>query len=485
MARAAPRRRSLPRLSSARVASGTRAVPDSSTAFIPSQDWLGGEGSDPAGSSEKRAESIIATNRGLLQDFGVTAAVGRRLGQPGLLVQTSARIGALPLLSPVTGRVDFGLIVEPRFQWSSAGDMLAGMGFRVVPDLLPLPELPQSERRVPPWVLSTVVLARVTRLLEVIQRRFVISEGDRPAPQGAVLWDQYATRRIAHGQALRVPCRYPELRDDEELRSAIHWVVRHHRDALLGQTAAGIVVHQLLGVCDSMLAKLRGSAPRIPMGNMRSNIQRQAIASRVFREGLQAIDWTVDDRGLAGLSDLSGLAWRMDMEVFFEAWVETVADHAAMRAGGRLTVGRRDQTRVPLDWKPPSLGSQRSLVPDIVIVRDDVVVVVDAKYKRHADEIERFGWRDVDVNVREHHREDILQALAYSTLFDAPRIVACLAYPASTATWASLNERGRTMSRARVRSGSRNVEMALLAIPLSGKTAEPAALLERLIKEAW
>lgn len=86
MARAATRRRSLPRLAPARIASGTRAVPDSSTAFIPSQEWLGSEGNDPAGSSEKRAESIVATNLGLLQDFGVTASVGRRLGQPGLLV---------------------------------------------------------------------------------------------------------------------------------------------------------------------------------------------------------------------------------------------------------------------------------------------------------------------------------------------------------------------------------------------------------------
>jgi hypothetical protein len=38
-----------------------------------------------------------------------------------------------------------------------------------------------------------------------------------------------------------------------------------------------------------------------------------------FVEGLQAIDWTVEERGLAGLSDLEGIAWTMPMELFFEA----------------------------------------------------------------------------------------------------------------------------------------------------------------------
>ena len=201
-------------------------------------------------------------------------------------------------------------------------------------------------------------------------------------------------------------------------------------------------------------------------------------------EGLQAIEWTVDERGLAGLSDLAGLAWRMDMEVFFEAWVEAIADHVARRVGAELSVGRRDQTRVPLDWNPPSLGSQRSLLPDVVLSRDDVVVVIDAKYKRHAEEIERLGWHDVDATVREEHRADVLQALAYSTLFDKPRVVACLAYPASPRGWDLLLERERVVSRARVRSGSRNVELALLAVPLSGRAADPARILEQLVREA-
>ena len=469
---------------SARVVAGTRSVPDSSERFVPALDWLGGDGSDPRSSAERRAEKLVSANAGLLRDLGVTADVTRRHGEPGLVVHTSTRIGAVPLLSPITGRPDFGLVVEPRFTWSSAGDMLAGTGFRVVPDLLPLPDLPQSERRVPPWVLSSVVLMRLRSLLDSLQRRFAVTSADLRAPRGQVDWERYATTRFALGRALDVPCRFPDLRDDEELRSAIQWVVRRHRDALLGQRSAGLVVRRLLAMCDVLLARLSGSAPRMPAAQQRQGWSRRAVAPRVFREGLQAIDWTVDERGLAGLSDLAGLAWRMDMEVFFEAWVEAVAEDAARRVGARLRAGRRHETRVPLDWAPPSAGSQRSLVPDLVMEREDVVVVLDAKYKRHAEEIERLGWANADEVLREHHRNDVLQALAYSTLFDAPRVVACLVYPASPSAWQGLVARGRTITRAKVRSGARNVELALMAVPLSGDRDAAGVALERRVVDA-
>ena len=472
------------RAPAARVVAGTRAVPDSSERFVPALDWLGGgDGADRNASAERRAESLVSANAGLLRDLGVTAMPTRRAGEPGLLVSTSTRIGAVPLLSPVTGRPDFGLVVEPRFTWSSAGDMLAGTGFRVVPDLLPLPDLPQSERRVPPWVLSSVVLMRLKALLESLQRRFVFASADVRAPRGQVDWSGYATR-FALGRALDVPCRFPDLREDEELRAAIHWVVRRHRDALLGQAAAGLVVRRLLALCDLLLARLSGTPPRMPEGAQRRAWSRRSVAPRAFREGLLAIDWTIDERGLAGLSDLSGLAWRMDMETFFEAWVESVAEGAALRTGTRLRAGRRHETRVPLDWKPPSAGSQRSLIPDVILERPDVVVVLDAKYKRHADQIERLGWLNADATLREQHRNDVLQALAYSTLFNAPRIVACLVYPASPETWRRLVERGRVSMRAKVRAGARNVELALVAVPLSGDREAAGAAIEEIVRGA-
>lgn len=468
----------------ARAVAGVRTVTDSGRHFVSARDWLGAEGAEPAATAERRAEQLVQRNGDTLRELGITADVVRRSGEPGLQLLTSSRVGAVPLVSPGTGRHDFGLMVQPRFAWSCAGDVLAGTGFRVVPNLLRLPELPQSERRIPPWVLSSIVLRRMQALLAAMQRRFVMAEADLHAPRGQVDWTTYAVARMTSGHMLSVPCRFPDLRDDEEMRSAVHWVVRQHRDALLGQSSAGRVVRALLEQCDELLARVVGTTPRRPTQAVRDGWSRRAVAPHALREGTQAIDWTVDGRGLAGPSDLAGLAWRLDMDTFFEAWVEAVAEQVALRTGARVRAGRTSATRVPLDWQPTGAGSQRSLLPDVVLERPDVVVVIDAKHKRHAEDIERLGWTNASDELREQHRHDLLQALAYSTLFDAPRVIACLAYPAEPNAWRRLDARNRAMTRARVRGGEREVELALMAVPLSGDREEAGRSLQRLLRTA-
>ena len=450
-----------------RTASGSRELLDSSEAFLPALDWLGGSGGDAAGNAERRAEDLVGINRGVLRDLNVELSVGRVRGVPGLHARTGIRVGAVPLRSPVSGRADFGLVVSPRFGWTGIGDVLGRTGFRVTPDLLPLPDLPQSERHVPPWVLSSVVLLRIRRLLDATHRRFETVYEDRHAPRGAVDWGSYATRRLPVGRALSVPCRYPDLRDDEQLRSAIHWTVRRHRASLLAAPEGGLVVRQLLELCEQLIARVSGTPPQAPDARTRAAWRTSTMGGDVFKLGVDAIGWTVDERGLAGLSSLSGLAWRMNMDSFFEGWVETLAAWAARRTGANVASGRTEATRVPLDWDQNHKGSQRSLLPDVVIQRPDVVVVLDAKYKRHAQEIERRGWRNIqEETLREQHRSDVLQALAYSTLFDAPRVVAVLAYPCDLNAWHSLAHRDRVLARARLRTSPRNVELALLAVPI-------------------
>ena len=101
-----------------------------------------------------------------------------------------------------------------------------------------------------------------------------------------------------------------------------------------------------------------------------------------FREGLQAIEWTIEDRGLAGLSNLQGLPWIMPMELFFEAWIETIAGKIIRQIGGTLRTGRKRETISPISWEPPFLGSQKYLLPDVIIERENDVIILDAKYKK-------------------------------------------------------------------------------------------------------
>ena len=156
----------------------------------------------------------------------------------------------------------------------------------------------------------------------------------------------------------------------------------------------------------------------------------------------------------------------MPMELFFEAWVETVFRAAAIRTGGRLRAGRKRETVSPLSWEPPYLGSQRSLVPDLVFELEGCTLIVDAKYKRHWEELQQGRWASKEDVLREEHRQDLLQILAYANLAEAALVVCCLVYPCSSATWESLRQRGRLFHKAEVVVRTRRLLVWLTAAPM-------------------
>jgi len=84
--------------------------------------------------------------------------------------------------------------------------------------------------------------------------------------------------------------------------------------------------------------------------------------------------------------------------------------------------------------------------------------------------------------VQERHRTDLLQALAYSTLFDARRVVTMLVYPCGVEVYRRLVERDRVMQVAKVRTSPRNIEVGLMAVPLGGEVSEVGEVLGRLVQ---
>lgn len=429
--------------------------------------WLvrSGVGRDPSSQEARLAHQFLEINRGILRDFGVTATVAYDGRQVSLALTSSQQVGAVPLLSPVTGRPDLGLLVEPRFSWSGVGAMMGTMGWRMVPSVLPLPLLPRSARDIPRWILSATILVRLQALLDSLERRFEMRESDLVAPRGAVNWRRYATRHIPRAGFLQVPCRVPDLRDDSDLRAAIHHALRFQRNSLLSQKDTGIVVARLLNLCDTLLNRVAGVPPR-PLPLMGCQVTQARLSRHVFRDGLQAIEWTEDQRGLAGLSDWQGLPWKMRMDAFFEAWLEALADRFTHRHGGTVRVGRRRETTYALDWHPPYVGSQRSLIPDIMIERNGITYVLDAKYKQHWQELNRTGWSGLDEAIREHHREDLLQVLAYANLPISDKVCVVLAYPCRADAWQSARAQKRTNHIAELRGGMRRIRVILTAVPM-------------------
>ena len=412
------------------------------------------------------AEQFITQNRSIMSLLDVRVERDYDGADVQLLIQAGSAVGAIPLTSPTSAKPDYGLVVQPRFPWSGIGPMLAEMGWRVGPVPLRLPLLNRSERRVPASVLSSMILIRLKALLDSLDRRVELTNEIRRAPRGTVHWAAYATKSLPIANFLSMPCTFPDLRDDRFLAGAVRHCVERHLSALETQKEHGAFVHGLIEFGQQLLRRVQMVPVYVPSPmTLRAWIQRP-FRSEQLVNGVQAIEWTIEERGLAGSSDLEGIPWSMSMDQFFEAWVETVFHHVVQQTGGQMKVGRKRETTHSISWNPPYIGSQKSLLPDVWLEWDSATLIVDSKYKRHWEELQH-SWSGTTEEFREQHRNDLFQVLAYANLARTSKVIACLVYPCSQQTWASLTERGRLIHRAELTVGSRSLSLWLTALPMA------------------
>jgi len=240
----------------------------------------------PQKTQARLAEQLVMQNRALFEKLAVKAQCTFDGDRVFLRLESGSAVGAVPLVSPLSGRFDFGMVIQPRFPWTGIGPMLGQMGWRVVPKPLRLPLLRRSERRVPPWVIALMVLDRLESLARQLHRRFELTAGVLPAPKGTVLWQEYATRHAALGRFHEVPCRFPDLRDDRILKGMMRWTLETQIASLATQAHHGAFVHQLIDRARTVLAQVQDAAPIRPTAALTQALARLPLRNEAMREGL-------------------------------------------------------------------------------------------------------------------------------------------------------------------------------------------------------
>lgn len=138
------------------------------------------------------------------------------------------------------------------------------------------------------------------------------------------------------------------------------------------------------------------------------------------------------------LSDKLGtrFAWRIDYSQFFERYVQYLFGELSHKIGARAV----NNPRFGVSGQKPAWALQY-LEPDLVMIKEDIQVIVDAKYKSHM-----YNWDSNSKELHDSFREDFLQVLAYSSFSSAQSKKTIIAYPCkefnyySTIARSSLNE---------------------------------------------
>ncbi len=412
------------------------------------------DGNMVGATGDRWMDPFLAANQLALRRLGLTPNV-RSDGGLHLELHPSGSIGAVPLVAPATRRVAAGVLVSPRFRWSALGDVMAAVGFSVSPTLGGDVLVPGSVRQVPSWLIAGPVLRRIDGLLRHRRSSFIEQTENRRSPRGQVRWGEWSRKHLPIGQWTTLPCRYSDLADDPNLMSAVRWTLGRLDDDLALEVGVGPAATLRTQIGQMQLEV--GEGPSI-----RPTTEVSLPLDVWVANAVEAMGWVAEERGLGGARALDGLSWDLEVANLWEEWVRVFAREFAPRIG--LVSPSHREVRRPLRWKG-SASSMGSLAPDVGLFASDRTIWIDAKYKAHLTLLGRHGWSGISEHVRETHRADLHQALAYAALADVNTVDTVLVYPSLRAT-----DVPSPHAVATVVSGQRRVRLVLAALPFGFRT---------------
>ncbi len=135
--------------------------------------------------------------------------------------------------------------------------------------------------------------------------------------------------------------------------------------------------------------------------------------------------------GVLSQNDAVRCAFAVDAKTLFEILVVHVASEWAALNGFTVLRGRDDSSRVPI----LPIGERdrvmlQSLKPDVVLLSEHTAIVIDAKYKRHYDELSGPPAAVRSKEWYEEYRHDVHQILSYGVTYRRERTILLLTHPA-------------------------------------------------------
>jgi 5-methylcytosine-specific restriction endonuclease McrBC regulatory subunit McrC len=363
-------------------------------------------------------QKFVGYKKELLGFLGVIPIITGHDKDVGLAFRTGQYVGTIPLRSPDTGKQIGDFVVVPRYvpQRDRFGDYVQIMNLlehRIEPNFFESIPLASGRNFRPPLYFEALLyMKELVAFTKRAWRRFRSVEEIQTHPSGRINWDRYVEHEHDPKRRLEFPSRrnilselhpeYQQLRYVYEL--ALAEILAPGTPSRIKATASTAISYLDERLCDLVAAKTQSMQMRLSDPPAVKSIKE--AANRILQKDVH-----------------QGKAWRVDFSEVFERFVQYIFQQVSKKIGGILFENvrfRRHGEHLPV-W------TLSHLEPDAVLRKDEQLFFIDAKYKAHL-----LNRTSDSEYLKEAHRHDLHQVMAYSSFDTAEKKHLLLAYPSSS-----------------------------------------------------
>ncbi len=331
-----------------------------------------------------------------------------------LAFRSGSYIGSIPLRASDTGKQIGDFVVLPRFsgrdRFEDYIEILNLLEDEISPEVIDSLPLASGRNFRPPMYLEAVkFIASLEKLTMTAWRKFDNVAKVSSQPTGPINWSSYVDKEYKVENRLRFPVNTNVLSQFHSEFAEVKYVFDICKNELLSANTPPRIKNTLRNKLNYLEERLKLHKPKVT-GNIAIRFSDSPTVKVCKEQANKILNFNFVDC----------TAWRVDFSDVFEKFVQYIFREAAKETGGRLFPNFKfhSTTSRHYSWE------LKHLEPDAIFQKENLLVFIDAKYKSNL-----YNKFDQSELLKEDHRHDLHQILAYSSFSKTDFKYGFLCYP--------------------------------------------------------
>ena len=372
---------------------------------------------------EKLLFDFAEINKAQFQFLKITPLIKNIQGNVSILFRSDKYIGAIPLKSPDSGKQIGDFVVRPRYSEAKHAnyiDLLYLLEGQIEPEFIDSLPLSSSKHIRPPLYFDCMVFIDLfIKLLSTHWQKFISETRKFSYPRAQIIWRKYIEKEWDPLHKLVFPCRINSLSMFHDELAKLAFVYKISKETInLAGTPLRIKSRYEPKI--AYLEKLVGGVEPISTDKINIRLSDPFIVKSTKEQANKILQYQLR----------TNKAWRVDFSLVFEKYVQYIFKRVAYSSGARTI----NNPRIPREAISPPTWSLEHLEPDLLFLKKDFIITVDSKYKSNY-----YNYYSNNTLLKEDHRNDLHQILAYCSFEKTANKAGLLCYPSSEYIYKSIN----------------------------------------------